>query len=188
MHAGDDDGVGDIAQGGSNRGLCPIVDIEELGQGAKDAGYSISRGREMSPCILTSEAKLECFHACGHGGAVTFRGSLTVTQVLNNRISRDEARLRRFMLLVEAEFAGIQTRNVNLDGLELGLSGLTSRARLIDLGSETGDLRLTRLAARRRSVDLAHQLGQPLTTVGLGTFRGGTFCSGAFCGSGHLSL
>ena len=50
------------------------------------------------------------------------------------------------MFFVEGEFAGIQAGNIDLDGLELCLSRLTTRTRLFDLGCEAGNLRLTCLA------------------------------------------
>ena len=91
MHARDDDGIRHITKCRSNRSLSPVVDIQELRQWAEHTGQSISCCSEVSPSVHTTEPELECLHACGNGGSVTFGGRLTVTQILDSRVSRNKS-------------------------------------------------------------------------------------------------
>jgi hypothetical protein len=121
VHSRDNDGVGDIAQRRSDRSLCTAVDVKQLSQWPKHAGYSFSRTREVCAGILARQAKLECFHACGDGGAVAFRGRLSIPEIFDSSVSSNKFRLCGLVLFVETEFARIKARDVDFDALELSL-------------------------------------------------------------------
>ena len=79
---------------------------------------------------------------------------------------------RAVVVLVEADFAGVEFTDPALHGLELGLGLLRAGGGLLDATVSRADRFVDRLDAGAHGVDLAGQPGQAFAAVGFGAGRG----------------
>ena len=167
------DRVGGGAEGGRDRGLVAVVDVEQRGHGPEQAADRVGRGEQRAGAVLAVEAELERVAPRDQPGAVAVgllgllagRGQLLLDLV--------EGGHGLLVLGVEALLAGVEAGDLGLEGGEVALRALRAGGGVLAGVGEPLDLRVGGLGTGLERVDLAGEPGQSLAAVGGGALEAG---------------
>ena len=163
-----DHGVGVRAERCGDSVVEAVLDGDELGHRA-DHPHGFPGPQQHAGSVSPGEAQAEGLQPSSERSTFALALALLGSQPLDFGVGVREGPLGLLVVGVQAEFTGVEPRNLALQRCELALGRCRAVACILALRGQAGDLRLAGLKPGPRGRHPAGQSGQALTTVRLGT-------------------